>query len=83
MTPVEVAACVFCRVGERRPGTTTITLTRDEAAVVIRDVPAEVCDNCGHAYFDGTVVEALEQIHEAAIDAGAKYAVRDFVTKVA
>jgi YgiT-type zinc finger domain-containing protein len=83
MTPTKAAVCVFCRVGERRPGTTSITLTRDETAVVIRDVPAEVCDNCGHAYFDDAVVEALERIHEAAIDAGAKYAVRDFVTRVA
>lgn len=83
MTPTKAAICVFCRVGERRPGTTSITLTRDETAVVIRGVPAEVCDSCGHAYFDSTVVEALERIHEAAMDAGAKYAVRDFAAKVA
>jgi len=60
-----------------------MTLTRDDAAIVIRGVPAEVCDSCGHAYFESTVVEALERIHEAAIDAGAKYAVRDFAATVA
>jgi YgiT-type zinc finger domain-containing protein len=83
MTPTAPALCVFCRVGERRPGVTSITLTRDETAVVIRRVPAEICDNCGHAYFDSTVVDVLEQIHEAAIAAGAKYAVRDFSARVA
>jgi len=83
MTPTAPAVCVFCRVGERRPGMTSITLTRDETAVVIRRVPAEICDSCGHAYFDSTVVDVLEHIHEAAIAAGAKYAVRDFSAKVA
>lgn len=83
MTPTAPALCVFCRVGERRPGVTSITLTRDESAVVIRRVPAEICDSCGHAYFDSTVVDVLERIHEAAIAAGAKYAVRDFTAKVA
>jgi len=83
MTPTAPALCVFCRVGERWPGVTSITLTRDESAVVIRRVPADICDNCGHSYFDSTVVDVLEQIHETAIAAGAKYAVRDFSAKVA
>jgi YgiT-type zinc finger domain-containing protein len=62
---------------------TSITFTRDETAIVIRQVPADVCDNCGHAYFDSTVVDVLEQIHEATLGAGAKYAIRDFSSKVA
>lgn len=83
MTWPAATSCVFCRVGERRPGATSITLTRDETATVVRGVPAEICDTCGHSYFDSTVVEALEQIHETAIAAGARYAVRDFPAKVA
>lgn len=79
---MRLTLCVFCRVGERRPGVTSITLTRDENAVVIRRVPAEICDSCGRSYFDGAVVDVLEQIHEAAIAAGAKYAVRDFSARV-
>jgi hypothetical protein len=31
--------CVICQYGETEAGTTTVTLTRDETTVVIRDVP--------------------------------------------
>ena len=77
------ALCVICRVGERKPGVTSITLSRDETAVIVRQVPAEICDSCGHSYFEASVVDALEKIHEDAIAAGARYAVRDFAGKVA
>lgn len=85
MTPTSTPAalCVICHIGERKPGVTSITLTRNETAVIVREVPAEICDACGHSYFDASVVEALEKIHEDAIAAGARYAVRDFAGRVA
>ena len=39
--------CVICQYGETEPGTTTVTLTRDETTIVIRDVPAQICTICG------------------------------------
>lgn len=39
--------CVICKTGETRSGTTTVTLSRGETTVVIKNVPAEVCDTCG------------------------------------
>lgn len=42
--------CVICKTGETAPGKVTVTLQRDEATVLIKDVPAEVCDNCGEYY---------------------------------
>ncbi|MFH0934508.1 MAG: type II toxin-antitoxin system MqsA family antitoxin [Pseudomonadota bacterium] len=42
--------CTICKTGETRPGTTTVTLHRDNSVVVIRDVPAEICENCGEYY---------------------------------
>src|SRR2546422_8301609 len=44
--------CVICQFGETEPGTTTVTLTRGETTVVIRDVPAQVCTTCGEEYVD-------------------------------
>ena len=41
--------CAICKNGETYPGTTTVTLTRGEATIVIKNVPAEVCDNCGES----------------------------------
>jgi YgiT-type zinc finger domain-containing protein len=45
-----VMKCTICKTGEAHPGTTTVTLQRDNSVVVIRDVPAEICENCGEYY---------------------------------
>ena len=45
-----IMKCTICKTGETRPGTTTVTLQRDNSVVVIRDVPAEICENCGEYY---------------------------------
>lgn len=37
----------ICKTGETHPGTTTITLQRDNSVLVIRVVPAEIFENCG------------------------------------
>lgn len=75
--------CVFCKTGERRRGEASLTLTREDTVVIVHHIPAEVCDNCGHAYFDGPTVDALERLHESAVAAGAKLAVRDYAATAA
>ncbi|MDP2432066.1 MAG: type II toxin-antitoxin system MqsA family antitoxin [Pseudomonadota bacterium] len=44
--------CSICKTGETHPGKTTVTLQRDESVLVIRDVPAEICEDCGEYYLD-------------------------------
>jgi YgiT-type zinc finger domain-containing protein len=44
--------CVICKTGERHSGKTTVTLQRGRTVVVIRDVPAEICEDCGEYYLD-------------------------------
>ncbi|MBI5331122.1 MAG: type II toxin-antitoxin system MqsA family antitoxin [Betaproteobacteria bacterium] len=44
--------CSLCKTGETHPGRTTVTLERTGCVVVIREVPAEICDNCGEYYLD-------------------------------
>jgi YgiT-type zinc finger domain-containing protein len=44
--------CCLCKTGETHPGKTTVTLERDGSVVVIRDVPAEICKDCGEYYLD-------------------------------
>ena len=42
--------CIVCHQGETQPGTTTLTFDRAGSTIVVRSVPAEVCENCGEAY---------------------------------
>lgn len=59
--------CLICQHGETVRGTTTVTLERGDTTLVIKGVPAEVCQNCAEAYVDEETTNALlEQIREAA-----------------
>jgi YgiT-type zinc finger domain-containing protein len=70
--------CVICKRGETAPGHTTVTLTRDALALVIRQVPAEICTNCGEAYVDEQVSAALLDQAEQAAAAGIEMALQTF-----
>ena len=51
--------CTICKTGEMHPGITTVTLQRDQSVVVIRDVPAEICENCGEYYLSAPIASRV------------------------
>ena len=59
--------CVLCKNGTTRRGTVTVTLERGKMVVVVRDVPADVCENCGEYYLDSSVAQEVYQRAEAAV----------------
>ncbi len=60
-------------------GIMTITLERGATTVVIKDVPARVCKNCGVAYWEDHVSAILHALAEAAVKAGVQVDVRKYV----
>jgi YgiT-type zinc finger domain-containing protein len=62
--------CVLCRTGETKLGTTTETYEIDGTVVVVRAVPALVCQQCGESYTDEATTRRLEAIVEKARRAG-------------
>jgi len=64
--------CVICKYGQTNPGLVTVTLEREESIVIIKKVPAEVCDNCGEYYLSDDITEQVLQRAEKAIDNGAE-----------
>jgi YgiT-type zinc finger domain-containing protein len=70
--------CVICKQGQTRLGMVTVPLERDETTLVFKNVPAQVCENCGEAYVDEATTEKLLIAAEAAVSAGVKVQVRDF-----
>ena len=71
--------CIICKNGETEPGTTTLLLERDNTTIVIKQVPAEVCQNCGEGYVDEEITERLLQMAEDAIKSGAQVDIRQFI----
>ena len=59
--------CVLCKNGTTHRGTVTVTLERGKTVVVVRDVPADVCENCGEYYLDSSVAQEVYQRAEAAV----------------
>ena len=51
--------CVICKSGVAAPGTTTVVMERGKCAIVFRDVPAAICQNCGEAYVNDNVASSL------------------------
>lgn len=70
--------CIVCHHGQTRPGTTTVTFHRDGQTVVVNEVPADVCENCGEAYVAEDVTAQVLAIAADARRARAQVLVRDF-----
>jgi len=64
--------CVICKHGETKEGKTTVTLQRGETTVVVKDVPAQVCDNCGEYYLSKEITSKLLKKADQAVKAGAE-----------
>jgi YgiT-type zinc finger domain-containing protein len=58
--------CMICKNGDTAPGVATVTMERDRSLVVIRKVPAEVCQECGEYYLDKRAAERVLAIGEEA-----------------
>jgi YgiT-type zinc finger domain-containing protein len=71
--------CVICKHGETVLGRTTITLERDGLTLVVKDVPAQVCANCGEAYVSEQETARILAEAERMAKAGALVDVRQYV----
>jgi YgiT-type zinc finger domain-containing protein len=71
--------CVICKQGETSLRTTTITLERDQLTLVVKNIPAEVCENCGEAYLDEHIAAHILESAEDAASAGVRVEVREYV----
>ena len=62
--------CEFCDTKkEQTEKFVTLTMKRDNRWYIFENVPAHVCPNCGHRYFDGPKMIELEQMMKNRPDA--------------
>jgi YgiT-type zinc finger domain-containing protein len=64
--------CDLCKVGTTEKGFVTVTLEKGSSIIVIKDVPAEVCTNCGHYYLSEEITEEVLKKGKEAVDKGAE-----------
>ncbi len=70
--------CVICSQGNTQPGTATVTLTRESLTLVVKGVPAQVCENCGEEYVNEETSKQLLTTAEEAAQAGVQVDVRQY-----
>ena len=71
--------CTICKNGETKEGHTTATMNKGNTTVVFQDVPAQVCQNCGEAFFlEATTIQLLK-LSESAANSGIQVEVREYL----
>jgi YgiT-type zinc finger domain-containing protein len=70
--------CVVCKQGETHLGHTTVTLVKNGGALVVRNVPAQVCENCGETYVSAQVTRSLLEPARQTLRAGVEVDIREF-----
>ena len=75
----ETVKCVICKQGETAPGKVTVTLERDEMTLVVKGVPASVCENCGEEYLSEDVSARLLSLAEDVARSGVQVDIRRYI----
>jgi YgiT-type zinc finger domain-containing protein len=71
--------CVICKHGETADGFATVTLERAGLTLVVKNVPARVCQNCGEEYIDDVIASQLIKTAEESAKSGAEVDVRHYL----
>jgi YgiT-type zinc finger domain-containing protein len=70
--------CTICKNGDTAPGETVVTLTKNEFVIVFKNVPAEVCQNCGEGYVSQEISRALLTSANESFHKGSLVDVREY-----
>ncbi|NIM13538.1 MAG: YgiT-type zinc finger protein [Candidatus Aminicenantes bacterium] len=62
--------CAICRNGNTVAGTITVALDKEETTLVFKNVPAQICDNCGEEYLSSETNKKLLQLANDAVRRG-------------
>jgi len=70
--------CMICKHGETVKGYTTITLSKANATIVFKQVPAMICDNCGEEYLNNSTSKELLSRAKEIVQSGVEVDIRNY-----
>jgi len=70
--------CAICRNGQTMEGHITVVLEREHSTLVFKNVPAQICENCGEEYLSESINQKLLQTAEEAVNRGVDLELRRF-----
>ncbi|MBI3654668.1 MAG: type II toxin-antitoxin system MqsA family antitoxin [Acidobacteria bacterium] len=54
--------CLICKNEKMRKGTTLLPIERGNAILLITDIPAQICTNCGEPYLKEDIAREVQQL---------------------
>lgn len=70
--------CIVCKIGKTQAGLATVTVQRGDTTVILKQVPADVCENCGEYYLSSEVAAQVLEKAESAVKSGAEVEILRF-----
>jgi YgiT-type zinc finger domain-containing protein len=70
--------CPICKCGQTKPGFASVTLERDAMTLLVKQVPALICENCGEEFIGEAASIQLLQTAETAMRNGVQVELRQF-----
>ena len=70
--------CPICKHGDTTNGSASMALERGTATLVFKNVPAQICNNCGEEFFSDDITRSILAQAESAISAGVEIDVRQY-----
>ena len=71
--------CPICKHGETENGYATVVLERNKTTLVFKQVPADICNNCGEEFINESVSAELFSLAKQAVEAGVQVDVREYL----
>lgn len=66
--------CLVCKHNGFKKGTTVLPIERGNAILLITDIPARVCENCGETYLDEEVAQEVQDLANETLSGEVSYA---------
>ena len=70
--------CSICNTGKTQPGLATVTLQRGSSVIVIKGVPAQVCEDCGEYYLAEPEAKKVYGLAESAAQRNAELEILNY-----
>jgi YgiT-type zinc finger domain-containing protein len=69
--------CLVCKHDRFKQGTTMLPIERGNAILLITDIPARVCENCGETYLDEDIAQGVQDLANETLSGEVSYSQKE------
>lgn len=66
--------CLVCKHNRFKKGSTVLPIERGKSILLITDIPARVCENCGETYVDEEIAQDVQDLANNTLSGEINYA---------